>query len=340
MSGIIVTNNVICNSKYNNAIALMESGSYDEATEAFINLGDYKDAIEMISESQYVKAMSLFESGSYDEATEAFINLGDYKDAIEMVSESQYVKAMSLFESGSYDEATEAFINLGDYKDAIEMTSELQYNKAMSLFESGSYDEAKKIFTDLGNYSDSKEKIIEIFKKTFYDKFSSREIKTGDKIQFGKYTWRVLDIQSNSAMLITDEVIDEMQYYSKWNDITWKQSTIRKNLNNEFYNTFSEEEKAVIKETDIVNNKNPEYGTPGGENTKDKIFLLSVAEVNKYFASDNDRVAYFNGDPCSWWLRLSGCDQSAPYVSSDGFVTLHGDELSEYGIRPVINLEF
>ena len=75
--------------------------------------------------------------------------------------------------------------------------------------------------------------------------------------------------------------------------------------------------------------------------TNDKIFLLSIDEVNKYFASDNDRVAYYNGDPCSWWLRVSGCDQFyAPYVSSDGFVTLHGDELSEYGIRPVINLEF
>ena len=247
----------------------------------------------------------------------------------------KYNNAVALMESGSYDEATEVFENLGDYKDSRTMSL---YNKALSLLESGSYDDAIKVFTDLSDCSDSKEKAIEVLKKTF----AVGAVKKGDKIEFGKYTWRILDIQSNSAMLITDEVIDEMQYYSEWKYITWKQSTIRQYLNSEFYNTFSEEEKAVIKETDIVNNNNPEYGTTGGENTKDKIFLLSIDEVNKYFASDNDRVAYYNGDPCSWWLRSPGFYRlNVARVLSNGSVNTSGGDVNrECGIRPVLNLEF
>lgn len=217
-----------------------------------------------------------------------------------------------------------------------------KYNNAIALMESGSYDEAKKIFTDLGNYSDSKEKIKEILKKQLSDEFSSGKIKTGDKIQFGNYIWKVLDIQSNRVMLITDEVIAEKTYNTEWEDITWEQSTIRQYLNNEFYNTFSEEEKTMIKEIDIVNSNNPEYGTSGGNNTKDKVFLLSIDEVNKYFTSAKDMIAYHNGNACYWWLRSPGHLQyAAAGVYSGGNIDTFGSGIgSELGIRPVLNLEF
>lgn len=43
-----------------------------------------------------------------------------------------------------------------------------------------------------------------------------------------------------------------LKYNTAYGDIAWEKSTIRQYLNNESYNTFSEEEKAMIKETDVV----------------------------------------------------------------------------------------
>ena len=44
---------------------------------------------------------------------------------------------------------------------------------------------------------------------------------------------------------------------------------------------FSDEEKEKINITEVVNKDNPVFGTKGGKNTSDKIFLLSLAEVSR-----------------------------------------------------------
>ena len=59
-----------------------------------------------------------------------------------------------------------------------------------------------------------------------------------DKINFGKYQWRVLDIKDNAALIITDKIIEQRSYHNKYVEITWAESSLREYLNNEFYNTF------------------------------------------------------------------------------------------------------
>lgn len=43
-----------------------------------------------------------------------------------------------------------------------------------------------------------------------------------------------------------------------------------------------------------INADNAQYLTVGGENTKDKIFLLSIDEVETYFSSDTFDYVYFD----------------------------------------------
>ena len=45
-----------------------------------------------------------------------------------------------------------------------------------------------------------------------------------------------------------------------------------------------------------------EWGGIGGNDTKDKLFLLSSEEVKKYFASEKQRV-WEEPVSGSWWLR-------------------------------------
>ena len=73
---LIVLNTVIIpNGKYNDAIALMDAGKYDEAYSAFIELGDYKDAFEKAGDVKLQKTKDQLKNikvGSY-------INFGAYE---------------------------------------------------------------------------------------------------------------------------------------------------------------------------------------------------------------------------------------------------------------------
>ena len=164
--------------------------------------------------------------------------------------------------------------------------------------------------------------------------------KVGDKIQLGGISWLVLTVEGGKTLVISENVLELRAYHSELVDITWEKCTLREYLNNSFYNsTFSEQEKARIAATKLVNADNPEYGTPGGNDTTDKVFLLSGDEANKYFPDNASRVMNdMNGKSCFWWLRSSGTSKSnAAAVYYDGEVSFFGYGVTfDYGVRPAL----
>lgn len=109
--------------------------------------------------------------------------------------------------------------------------------------------------------------------------------------------WRVLDVDSASGkvLLLSDIILDDIQYNQSKCDVTWKTSTVRSWLNGygaaenadgvdfrkkNFIDTaFREPDKSAVITQQIPNNKNYEYGTDGGENTEDAVFELSEEEA-------------------------------------------------------------
>ena len=97
-----------------------------------------------------------------------------------------------------------------------------------------------------------------------------------------------------------------------------------------------------IRTTDIVNYNNSEYGTTGGNDTQEKVFLLNVDEVYQYFDSNEERIAqYSNDDELSWWLRTPVKKaQSASHVIYNGNISTIGEFIGvdKYflGVRPSI----
>ena len=138
-----------------------------------------------------------------------------------------------------------------------------------------------------------------------------KTIKPGKYCWFGAYEWLVLDVRGGRALLIAKDIIDVKRYNNEWKETTWEQCALREYLNGEFYNSesFSEEDRKKIVKTSLANPKNPEYATDGGKTTQDYIFCLSIDEVKKYFKSDNDRKATYNGTAAWWWLRSPGSTQ-------------------------------
>ena len=125
-------------------------------------------------------------------------------------------------------------------------------------------------------------------------------ISVGEIIQFGPYNWRVLDVDGNQALIITDRIIRRRTYHHTFEAVTWETSEIREYLNSAFFNSFDAADRARILETLIKNDDNPwdwywpnldDLATvPGGNNTTDKIFFLSIDEVLQYFG-DSGMIA-------------------------------------------------
>lgn len=197
-------------------------------------------------------------------------------------------------------------------------------------------------------------------------------MQVGDKITFGCYDWRVLDIQNNVALVITECIIEQRAYHDAYKDITWADCSLRKYLNGEFYNKFDAIDKARI--TPVLN-KNPDnqwYGSKGGEDTQDKIFLLSIEEaVCQYFGdssskllnpgknqrywferkdqNNSKRIAMYKNGICWWWLRSPGrVNIKAVYVHGDGNIGIQGNNILKGnisdgkctgGVRPALWLK-
>ena len=165
------------------------------------------------------------------------------------------------------------------------------------------------------------------------------EFKAGALLWLGneKTPWRVLDVEreTETALLIAEKPVCERPYHSKWTEITWEQCDLRKWLNEEYYEkTFSEEEKAAILECELKNPDNPNYGTKGGNDTRDKVFLLSIEEAEKYFMNDRDRST-----GTWWWLRSPGRSGSDAAVVNGGGVYYGGNGvIYRSGVRPALKI--
>ena len=210
----------------------------------------------------------------------------------------------------------------------------------------------------------------------------------GDVITFGHYEqdgdesdgkepiqWKVLNKDGDRLFVVSLEGLDNKKYNETYGDMTWEDSSIRSWLNNEFMSeAFTSVEKKMIPLTEVVNKDNKMYGTKGGNNTVDQVFLLSINEAEKYFGKDtavtegypinperackatvstaskglpiadysegdlSEELIQFNGN-CWWLLRSPGKTQSrAACVNFCGIISHEGYEVSEEddAVRPAM----
>ena len=182
----------------------------------------------------------------------------------------------------------------------------------------------------------------------------------GDIIEFGHYyiddedemlpiKWRVLHIKNNKALLISCDCLDSKPFNVDARTNLWKDCTLRKWMNEDFYHTaFSNEEKSIILKSSIF--------TERSGKTSDNVFLLSREQTQTYFHSDNARCCkpteyakgngvYPSTNPncvgnCWWWIRTSsGNPKHACFIAYDGSARNYTYVMDDSpGIRPAINI--
>jgi hypothetical protein len=184
---------------------------------------------------------------------------------------------------------------------------------------------------------------LDVTKKDNYYTFTFGNYPQGENGEEEPIEWRVLTVDGDKALVISEKLLDYVSYNEEWIDVTWETCTLRSWMNNDFLNAaFSSSEQAKIATVTNQNPDNPKYGTKGGKPTQDKIFALSIEEAKKYFSSVSDRKAYTtdyahkrgsDSDDRSdwWWLRSPG------YSGNDAAYVYYGGDVDRSGVNVNIN---
>lgn len=190
--------------------------------------------------------------------------------------------------------------------------------------------------------------------------------KVGDVVKYGKYEqdnntsngkedieWIVLAKENNRILVTSKYALDCQPYNTSYIDITWENCTLRTWLNSTFINNaFSSAEKSKIPTVTVKAEDNPEYGTDAGNDVRDKVFLLNISNVKKFFSSDSECMCYATAyakaqgastgsgyGTCYWWLRSPGGPQNyAATLDADGSINYGGHYVlsNPYAVRPAM----
>src|SRR5574344_2034620 len=157
--------------------------------------------------------------------------------------------------------------------------------------------------------------------------------------------WLVLALEPNRVLLLSKEGLAPMAFNENYGCTSWDKCSLRSWLNEEFLNdAFNEDERNSIIPITIENSR-------GGISVKDKVFLLSIDEVNQYIKNKENLICcptnyakhksvyVNNNNNCCWWLRSSGASLFyAIYVNGAGDIYKEGNNVdyTNNAVRPAI----
>lgn len=210
---------------------------------------------------------------------------------------------------------------------------------------------------------------IQAFAVTHSDEISKKNIfKIGSVVRFGKNNlgenpdyepleWIVIDIDKNKALVLLEKAIQVLPFAGSEIDSTWEYSRVRQVLNTTFHNTcFDLREQDAIIMADVTADANVFHMDLASMNkdTKDKVFLLSLAEVffyrmhfSGYTKDELDEIrkckapSYLSKykEYVEWWTRTPGEKRDTTcVVQIDGKVNPDGviNNSNNIAIRPAI----
>ena len=244
-----------------------------------------------------------------------------------------------------------------------------RYKEAGQLLQAGDSEGAYHLFQILGDYRDAKEQADHLVSQDVL--LPCRGAEKYDMVSFGRMEqdndpdngpepidWIVLDKIDGRLLLLSSACLLGKAYNEEsFAPVTWETSSLRTWLNNDFYNSsFSEDERKAIPEVFNRNEDHSTVETPGGKDTKDRVFLLSESDAVIYLHDPDDRdyigralgtdFAIANGlipdedEFCSWWLRSPGMyEYIAQYVDQQGKPNSNGGSTDidyYFGVRPCI----
>ena len=162
-----------------------------------------------------------------------------------------------------------------------------------------------------------------------------KNLKKGDTFVIAGLEWKIIDVTEKGYMCLASELEERMLFDRNSND--WKESSLRKYLNEELYKEIADEigeENIISFERNLLSlDGQTEYGT-----CEDKVSLLTFDEYRQ------NRALIPNTDDYWWWLltadstKCNGDNTWVTVVSPDGNVNYYSCYYGR-GVRPVCILK-
>lgn len=250
-----------------------------------------------------------------------------------------YLEGSFLMSMQDYERANTIFAKSKGYKDTKERVRECNYQRALQAAQEGNYRKAVGLLRDkVGDYKDA------LRKKADFEMKLLAQAWVGDTVTYGTAKWLVADREADGTqkklLLVRKKPVPaKTVYQTGGQDAIWASSSMRDWLNQTFYeNCFSAYEQEKVLATDVTTPANSVYGTQGGAQTTDRVFLLDETEAGRYqtlLATEKNQKA--------WWLRTPGkASDSAVFVSADGNVMHYGyaADSMDIAVRPAVWVAF
>lgn len=281
---------------YAQAEAAIAADDIRTAVEKFTEAGDYSDAKARIGQIYYDKAVAFLADGKPEAAAQHFALAGEYEDAAQRSSDLYAQLIADALAAHDYATAVRVYTDLGDEESA----QNVRYQEAVWHYDSGNYAYAYLCFSEMKDYAPETGRSVSDYladEKVIAGADDTLFMVPGNTVVFGKYEqdnnmsngqepieWIVLDCDGAKSLLRTRYAIDTC--HDDLVDYRWAQSDCRAWLNSGFLaDAFSADEQSAILTTKLSNSietAHPKFGADGGEDTEDRVFLLSYQEAVRY----------------------------------------------------------
>ncbi len=376
------------NDIYQSAMALMNQKTiegYSSAIEIFNKIPEWNDSLERAEECRKtieVMRVEFYAKGKNAmmraKTQEDFIKASDFFNETKGYQEAKFLSEYTRKAANNAKKHDDLEALIGDMLNGSEATYRIifEYLRKHPRWKNA---ETLERFLDWGLVYSNLLKRLEKY----------MNVRPGDIIQFGKYhqgangevapiEWLVLDKQKNSLLLISRYVLDAKPYNEEYVETTWEECSLRKWLNEDFYQiAFDNEERILMAKTNVMAERNPEYDTNPGEDKEGNMFLPSIQEIRRYFGNRKERMCkpteyarvrliegykrFYDGIKSAdkkelrsveeftemmklsimWWLRSRGNNGLlASYVNDDGRIAASGYGVGNdvFGVRPALRI--
>lgn len=241
--------------QYQQAINDLEAGNYSSAKAVFVELGDYKEAPNYITEADYRIAKQVAETDLL-EGLELLKKMGSYKDSEELVVEQKnrifeaVKKCINLHEFSQ----AENYINaIPDVEGIQDCKNELTYQRALDYEDKCQYSSSKAEFEKIRGYKDVNDRLGQLV----YKLMGNMYIATSGNSLYGSS--QTISFKSDSlwtywvivSSLMEDQTLEREYYYRIENNIIY--GTIKSENDT---SPISRPSAEIGRITDIVKDKN------------------------------------------------------------------------------------
>lgn len=341
--------------EYNQAMqaaeSLLQDGDYDGAYRQFAELLGKKQAGKEIIKAMHSAAIGCLETEEYEKALYLLKMMDQYTDdtAAEAtrLGNAMYQAAQKYVSEEAYDKAAALLSAIGELPDTAD-TAEAAAQLADTIYRTTwQYLKQNQNEKAAASYALMEREEMAAYRIPIEDtKVELAGASIGDYVHFGvdfvdnPLAWLVLEKKENGEVLLcTPALISAVSLDAT--RVPWKDSIIRKYLNNDVYNTcFTSDEQALILNSVLQNERFPIneehylqdedlfHGSQKTEETEDKVFLLSLSEMIQYIYDKREKKN--SGQGARWKLNdwiFDGLNRSSGFyvnnvVTGETFETL------------------